>query len=186
MGKSSVIQALLLLRQSYLSGAFERGRLETAGDLVDLGSAWEVLFEGAEEDRVGISITHSPEAIADFFFDVTPKHTYAATVDMAYLTANIQRMTSDESPSIVFADHGDEDTLTGTFQYLHAERHGPRKFLPMSHKRSGIVELGTRGEYVLHALALHQDIILIPPDDPRLTLPRQTGPGATSVMRRLS
>jgi predicted ATPase len=167
MGKSSVIQALLLLRQSYLSGAFERGRLETAGELVDLGTASEVRFEGAEEDRIGISITHSLKAVANFLFDVTPEHSYAAAVDMAAHTANIQRMTTGVNPSIVFANHGDEDTLTGTFQYLHAERHGPRKFLPMSHIRSGIVELGTRGEYVLHALALNQDTIQLPPDDPR-------------------
>jgi predicted ATPase len=167
MGKSSVIQALLLLRQSYLSGAFERGSLETAGDLVDLGTASEVLFEGAEKDRIGISIKHIHEAFVSFLFDVTPEKGHAVAVDIAAHSVNMQRLTIDEDPSIAFIDHSHENSLTGSFQYLHAERHGPRKFLPMSHTRSGSVGLGTRGEYVLHALALHQDTIQIPPDDPR-------------------
>jgi len=167
MGKSSVIQALLLLRQSYLSGAFDRGHLETAGDLTDLGTASEVLFEGAAKDRIGISVTLNPDTGGDFSFDVTPEHGYATAVDMAAHTANFQKMITNGIQSIIFADHGDEDALMGTFQYLHAERHGPRKFLPMSHIRSGVVELGARGEYVLHALALYQDTIQIPPNDPR-------------------
>jgi predicted ATPase len=169
MGKSSVIQALLLLRQSYLSGAFERGCLETAGEFVDLGTASDVLFEGAEEDRIGIAIRHQHPsgAVAAFSFEVKSEHGHGTAVDMSAHSADIRRMTTGRHPSIIFADHGDYDWRAGTFQYLHAERHGPRKFLPMSRTRSGVIELGARGEYVLHALALHQNIIQLPPDDPR-------------------
>ena len=50
MGKSSVIQALLVLRQSFVVGELEEGRLALSGDLVDLGTGWDVLFEGADKD----------------------------------------------------------------------------------------------------------------------------------------
>jgi predicted ATPase len=59
MGKSSVIQALLLLRQSALAGLLrapdgEGGQagLLLNGDLVRLGTAADVLYEGAMEDTV--------------------------------------------------------------------------------------------------------------------------------------
>jgi predicted ATPase len=169
MGKSSLIQALLLLRQSHLSGAFERGYLETAGELVDLGTASDVLFEGAGKDQIGIAIRHQhpSSAVAAFLFEVKAEHSHGTAVDMSEHSADIRRMTTGRHPSIIFSNHGDRDWRDGTFQYLHAERHGPRKFLPMSRMRSGAIELGARGEYVLHALALHQDVIQLPPDDPR-------------------
>ena len=60
MGKSSVIQALLILRQSFLSGDLTNGRLVLGGELIDLGTGVDVLFEGAESDSVGFEL-HSDE-----------------------------------------------------------------------------------------------------------------------------
>ena len=50
MGKSSVIQALLVLRQSVTSGELREGRLVLGGDLTDLGTGQDVLCEEAELD----------------------------------------------------------------------------------------------------------------------------------------
>ena len=53
MGKSSVIQALLVLRQSFVTGGLLEGRLILGGTLTDLGVGSEVLFEGKREALVG-------------------------------------------------------------------------------------------------------------------------------------
>ena len=56
MGKSSVIQALLVLRQSFASGELQAGRLVLGGDLVDLGAGSDVLFEDAEGDVIRFAL----------------------------------------------------------------------------------------------------------------------------------
>lgn len=56
MGKSSVMQSILLLRQSWRSGDFKNGRLALNGDLTQLGTGYDVLFEGADTDEIRISV----------------------------------------------------------------------------------------------------------------------------------
>ena len=43
MGKSSVLQALLLLRQSKQAGELAKGRLVLGGELVDLGTGQDII-----------------------------------------------------------------------------------------------------------------------------------------------
>ena len=57
MGKSSVIQALLVLRQSSETGELQNGRLVLGGERVDLGAGSDVLFEDADRDVLGFSLT---------------------------------------------------------------------------------------------------------------------------------
>ena len=52
MGKSSVIQALLVLRQSFASGELQTGHLVLGGELIDLGAGSDVLFEDADEEVI--------------------------------------------------------------------------------------------------------------------------------------
>ena len=56
MGKSSVIQALLVLRQSFETGDLQEGRLVLGGALTDLGAGSDVLFEDASEEVVGFAL----------------------------------------------------------------------------------------------------------------------------------
>lgn len=56
-GKSSVLQALLLLRQSYQQGLLAEKGLALNGDLAHIGTARDALFEGAEEDIIGFRLT---------------------------------------------------------------------------------------------------------------------------------
>ena len=56
MGKSSVIQSILLLRQSWRSGDLKLGRLALNGELTELGTGNDILFEGANFDHVGIGL----------------------------------------------------------------------------------------------------------------------------------
>ena len=57
MGKSSVLQALLVLRQSAVSGELDsKGRLDLEWRTVaSLGTGQDVLFEGAEDGRGRVS-----------------------------------------------------------------------------------------------------------------------------------
>ena len=61
MGKSSVIQALLVLRQSFETGDLQEGRLVLGGALTDLGAGSDVLFEDAGDEIVGFTL-HSDQA----------------------------------------------------------------------------------------------------------------------------
>src|SRR4028119_429531 len=55
-GKSSVMQSFLLLRQSYQQGLLPGKGLALNGDLVNVGTARDALFEGAKEDLIAFDI----------------------------------------------------------------------------------------------------------------------------------
>ena len=67
MGKSSVIQALLVLRQSFASGELQDGHLVLGGDLIDLGAGLDVLFEDAEEDVIRFALDDERQKKQDQF-----------------------------------------------------------------------------------------------------------------------
>lgn len=55
MGKSTVIQSLLLLRQSYLADGWKKG-LYLNGNYVNLGNGQDILYEKPLDDMIGIAI----------------------------------------------------------------------------------------------------------------------------------
>ena len=68
MGKSSVIQALLVLRQSFETGDLQEGRLVLGGTRTDLGAGSDVLFEDADEEAIGFLLSRDhPSAVATEF-----------------------------------------------------------------------------------------------------------------------
>lgn len=58
-GKSSIIQSLLLLRQSKIGSALETGTLLLRGPLVDLGTGRDVLFEDSASEVLEFSLQSS-------------------------------------------------------------------------------------------------------------------------------
>ena len=50
-GKSSVLQALLVLRQSFETGKLLEGDLLLSGERIDLGTGEDVLFEETKSTR---------------------------------------------------------------------------------------------------------------------------------------
>lgn len=141
MGKSSVLQSLLLLRQSYQQGLLESTGLALNGELAHIGTARDALFEDAKEDKIGFILTfeNSNEAIWQFGYD--PE-------------ADILGLASPAVPPETY-----QTSLFGDdFQYLQAERLGPRTSSEMSdfqvrqHR-----QLGTKGEYTAHFLSIFQD-----------------------------
>jgi predicted ATPase len=73
MGKSSVLQSLLLLRQSYQQGLLESTGLALNGDLVHIGTARDALFEDAKEDKIGFVLTFADGNEATWQFDYDPE-----------------------------------------------------------------------------------------------------------------
>lgn len=139
-GKSTTIQSLLLLRQSWLAG-FDSVVLN--GDLVKLGNPNDVLSEGAEEDlneedAIEIGIGGNGQLL-EFEF-------------------GLQKDKDDfEIRKVPKKDVQDYFGLFGTrFQYLRAERLGPRtSFLISSDHVVRHRELGASGEYTAHYLSVH-------------------------------
>ncbi|MEI7894103.1 MAG: hypothetical protein WCI05_13505 [Myxococcales bacterium] len=84
MGKSTVIQALLLLRQSARAGLLHppqpaspwqrqgQSGLLLNGEFTRLGTAGDVLYEGAAEDSVGLAIRTSDDQGAAWRFSALP------------------------------------------------------------------------------------------------------------------
>jgi predicted ATPase len=142
-GKSSVLQSLLLLRQSYQQGLLPKIGLALNGDLVHIGTASDALFEGAKGDRIGFDLSLENDVKKQWRFQ------YVEDVDVLRL-----------SPS----DPGDAEAIynaslfNDNFHYLQAERLGPRRFFETSdfqvRQRR---QLGPAGEYAAHFLSVFGD-----------------------------
>ncbi len=156
MGKSSVIQSLLVLRQSFESGELVAGNLVLGGDRTDLGAGSDVLFEDAEEESIGFELHHE---------DRDGIHTW--THAFAYSHARDRLSAVDSSAGdIVPLAWKERPPFGGDFANVEAERLGPRKFYPLSEVQARRRNLGGRGEYAWNYLRDHQDDLL-EASDPR-------------------
>ncbi len=68
MGKSSLIQSQLLLRQSHQQGLIKAGGISLNGELVHLGTARDALYDGAEEEIISFAITFKGGKRAEWNF----------------------------------------------------------------------------------------------------------------------
>ncbi len=137
-GKSTIIQALLLLRQSYLENMLPKVGLTLNGNLVQLGTAKDALFEGANADEIGFELVDDLPAGLNVYF------AYREESDV--LAVNSCKDSGDIWNTSLFQDR---------FQYLRAERLGPRTSFEMSdyavrHHR----QMGSSGEFAVQFLSL--------------------------------
>ena len=159
VGKSSVIQALLLLRQSVRTGALSRSdrRLELDGDLAELGTGRDALYEDATSDILGFELHRADiPAPCALSFRVSPG----------------EEGDSDQLPAIpsdveLLDAWFDAPPLGGDVIYVNAERVGPRKFYAHSETTALRRDLGVRGEYAMNYLSAHWTDTL-PAKDPRV------------------
>ena len=135
-GKSSVLQSLVTLRQSYQQRFLQNTELLLNGDLIQLGKAKDVFYEGATSKEFGFRLNFSNQSSANWDFEYDQK-------------ADVVRLTSIPVPDSVY-----KASLFGDdFHYLTAERIGPRTTFEASdyfvreHR-----QLGIRGEYTPHFL----------------------------------
>lgn len=140
-GKSTTIQSLLILRQSHMRGAIRRDELLLNGNLTNVGTARDVLNQEASSNQITIDLTDTAGRIGHFpfQFDREQRDAYVLTA------ASRSRY---ETEMNLFADQ---------FNYLNAERVGPRLLYPMADLREKSINVGVRGEYAAHVLARYRD-----------------------------
>jgi predicted ATPase len=151
-GKSSVLQALGLLRQSYETQMLTRtkhagGGLLLNGDLVALGTAQDVLHEdfGPVDELPAVT-----EPLVGFVVEEDgEQRTWAAAYDIRHPDQDVMPLAEGSVRS-----HLAEQP----FQYLHADRITPAVTYPRSHQVAiarGF--LGVRGEHTVNYLRHHTD-----------------------------
>jgi predicted ATPase len=141
MGKSSVLQSLLLLRQSYQKSELQRG-IFLNGNFCHIGTAKDALYENAQESEIQFSIRQKEECL-DIFALINDNKLNDTVLGLKDL------------PSINLIQKF--NVFTNKFQYLSAERLAPQE----SYKRdTDAVEFlkqlsdeRGRGELVAHYLA---------------------------------
>ncbi|WP_423930468.1 DUF3696 domain-containing protein [Candidatus Palauibacter sp.] len=157
MGKSSVIQAIMVLRQSFQSGELSRGRLVLSGDLVDLGTGQDVLREEAEEEQIIFELQSAR----------IPR---ACRLSFEYSRMGDELRTSRgvASPGVEVGTEWEAvPPFGGSVVHVSADRIGPRKFYDRSEVRARQGDLGSRGEYALSFIHAREGAT-IPPYDARV------------------
>ena len=140
MGKSTLIQALLLLRQSYERNAlFNRGLL-LKGEYVSLGTGQDVLSEGAESNSLEFLLKWADREAVSFRFRYSPQ---------SDLQPNVRIIGKPEIDV-----PGNMSLFNRNFQYLSADRIGPRASYEVSdYSIQDLNSLGNHGEYTAHFIA---------------------------------
>jgi predicted ATPase len=143
-GKSSVLQSLLLLRQSYQQELLPNIGLALNGELVRIGTAQDAFCERAKDDYLGFEIfwDDGKKGIWSFIYNLEKK-------DADFLKLDLQ--TTDDKVHEL-------SLFNKKFHYLQAERLGPRTSYEMSdYQARRLGQIGTRGEYTAHFLEINQD-----------------------------
>lgn len=133
MGKSSFIQALLLIKQS--DGIATNGEVKLKGRLIDIGKGKDALYQFASEDIIEFSLLLNNKKIVQWSFNYSPES---------------ELLKSDQKRSYMIV----EELLSG-FQYLSAERIGPMIVYEASQSSVDAQDLGVRGEYAVHFLQVN-------------------------------
>lgn len=140
-GKSSVLQALLLLRQSYQQNLLPSTGLALNGDLVSIGTAQDALFEGAEDDFISFELALKNGLESKWSFN------YNQQLDI--LQIDNLSIESSIYDSTLFSDN---------FHYLEAERIRHRTNLNVSNSQVKYHrQLGSQGEYTSNFLSFYRD-----------------------------
>ncbi len=141
MGKSSLIQVFLLLRQSFFKGTLHNtGLLLQGGELVTIGTGKDAFHQYAGKDElleIEIKYAEGEEFVWRFQFN--------ATTDILPLQAFASNKNLKLKQCLLF---------TSDFQYLSAEHLSPQKTYQKSEIEIGQNKsLGIKGEYAVHYLS---------------------------------
>ncbi len=134
-GKSSFIQALLLLRQSYNRAITEKQGLILNGSMINLGKGKDVFYQYAENDE-------------EIEFEISDNlNTYLWRFKYEFNSNILQAL---ETPS----NYSDINLFNKNFQYLNTEHISPKTL----HEKNEIQieqwnNIGNKGEYAIHYLS---------------------------------
>ncbi|UQI47405.1 DUF3696 domain-containing protein [Streptomyces sp. HU2014] len=186
-GKSSVLQALALLQQSYAAGDLDQVRalIEEPGylgdvsavdngfllngELVSLGTGHDVLHEDFTGDEPEITLSVSEGAYRYSWTVAYEPEQNLLPLTRVALPLTTEGATPPAGDAAVIPGY-----FTAGFQYLHADRISPAEFYPRDHHAAiGRGFLGVRGEHTVNFLRHHaRDEV---PDGP-LRHPRAQSP----------
>lgn len=141
MGKSSLIQTLLLLRQSFEKNTLPLRGLLLKGDYVSVGTGKDVLAENAEKEVIDFTMTWEDERQpAHFSFNYDDKS------DLQPINKNLF-----DAPNDLY---NKQSLFTQSFQYLSADRISPKSSYEVSdYYIKDLNSLGNHGEYTAHYIA---------------------------------
>lgn len=138
MGKSTIIQSLLLMRQSYLKSSNMSG-LYLNGRYLELGNGQDVLYEKAQEEVIGLGYRTDRE---NCYFE------YQYIADSDFLPVKQDGETGALS----------EEIAGGHFSYLSAYRIEPKALYRITNEEEiERREFGNNGEFALQYLKLYGD-----------------------------
>ena len=176
MGKSSAVQAFLLLRQS-LAGIRGQRSLLLSGELVDLGTGSDILFDQAKENEIVFALEFGGTWRSEFAYSRSGEDVQQPfELGNGSSRESVREFIKDGDGWNEFSPEAPPDEIssssraifsTSKFQYLSAERLGPRKLLPWSDEQVWIKSLGVQGEHVLAYLSEYGGKTL-DKDDPRV------------------
>jgi predicted ATPase len=149
-GKSTVLQALALLRQSHnMLGGQDGGGLLLNGDLVELGTARDVLHEEYVRPGEGHDPSGPTAHIALALDSDERTWTWTADYRLADSGADLLPIGPSTAPSAELPPE-----LAGSrFQYLRADRSSPATNYPRSHEIAVVRGfLGAHGEHTVNYL----------------------------------
>lgn len=136
MGKSTLIQMFLLLRQSYEQNALEKG-IYLNGKYTNLGIGKDVLYTDSEENTIHITVRDE-----EGFLHAA--YAYNAAADFLRIE-NINRK-----------DWKNINLFYSGFHYIAADRLGPQSSYEKSyHEVWDNNQVGNHGEYAVHYLQAH-------------------------------
>jgi predicted ATPase len=141
-GKSSVLQSLLLLRQSsQQDDLLDRVGLVLNGDLVSIGTGQDALFKRAKEDFITLEIGMNNDIKGTWIFDCDRESDIMQISPLSSADVAIYK-------SCLFNDK---------FHYLKAERIAPRNYFQMSDfKVRQHQQIGSQGEFTPHFLSINE------------------------------
>lgn len=174
-GKTSVLQSILLLAQSFRSGK-NLDYIKINGRFIRLGTYEDLLSKNADSNKISIGIKSDDSDENDVLFSCKPleKNTRLADIDSMLVTYK-----SGESKEFVSKVGGVDDdfysndkliTSKGAtsaiavvnqlrnIYYISANRIGPTNYVTQNDDLSES-PIGTRGEYVINTLNLREDLL---------------------------
>ena len=136
MGKSSLIQTLLLLRQSMEKNTLTNKGLLLKGEYVSLGTGQDILSENAETETIEFTLAWQNMEPVNFGFNYSGKSDLQPIVTPVALPEPL--------PSL----------FTKSFQYLSADRISPKAAYEASdYYIKDLNSIGNHGEYTAHYIA---------------------------------
>ena len=145
VGKSSLMQVLLLLRQSFEKNTLLHSGLLLQGDYVKIGKGKDALTRDTIDEFIQIAINWEDESYLNLKFKYSAK-------------SDLQPIKSIKPKDFREEELKKKAIFNSKFTYLSADRIGPQTTYPVSdYHINTLKSLGKRGEYTAHYLAENEN-----------------------------